>query len=151
MASAGEDEELKGEANTATLMAENARLHRDVLILKNSGLARLGEPRRVVNVYRFMQANRFEFTIHEMARVLQVARSGYYRWLGQSEQRLVAEKNKAMLIQKMRTLHTESRGRYGARRLYKALQLMGIQISLRRVRSLMRESGIRCVNVKDLH
>ncbi len=98
-----------------------------------------------MSVYRFMAANRAEFTVLEMARVCEVARSGYYRWLAQSQQRSEAAQKTTALIQKLRTLHTECRGRYGARRLHQMLLLLGEPISLRQVRRLMTEAGIRCM------
>ncbi len=92
-----------------------------------------------------MAANRAGYSICEMARVLEVARSGYYRWVGQSQQRSEADEKTQVLVQKLRTLHAECCGRYGARRLHQMMLLTGEKISLRQVRRLMREFGIRCV------
>lgn len=99
-------------------MAENARLRRDLLISKSSGLVCPGQPGKAVSVYRFMEANRAEFSVLKMAAVLEVARSGYYRWLGQSQQRAEVENKTRALIMKLCTAHAECRGRYGARRLH---------------------------------
>ena len=98
-----------------------------------------------MSVYRFMDANRAEFTVSDMARVCEVARSGYYRWCSQSQQRSEADKRTKALMKKLRVLHTECHGRYGARRLHQMMLLMGEKISLRAVRRLMREADIRCV------
>lgn len=60
------------EANEAVLLAENERLHRDFAILKKiRGLVCPGESVRTVSVYRFKEVNRAEFTVADMARLLE--------------------------------------------------------------------------------
>ena len=72
--------------------------------------------------------------------VLNVSRSGYYAWRGRPEAERTKE-NRA-LVEKMREIHDESRGTYGAPRMMERLRALGKACSKARVARLMRESGI---------
>lgn len=83
------------------------------------------------------------FSIATMCRVLEVSRSGYYAWLkrGKSERCRQDE----VLIERIGQIHRDSRGTYGAPRIYAELQEEGTAIGQKRIARLMRESGIRGV------
>lgn len=72
--------------------------------------------------------------------ILEVSRSGYYAWKGRPEADRT-KRNRA-LIEKMRAIHDESRGTYGAPRLVKTLKAQGHECSKARVARLMRNAGL---------
>ena len=91
-----------------------------------------------------MAANRAEFRIRDMARVLEVAESGFYRWDHRRHTPSSKDLEDARLIQRMRTIHAESRRSYGEVRLRHALRRAGEAIGLTRLRRLKRAGGIHC-------
>ena len=93
-------------------------------------------------IYAFMAANRHEFSVHEMARALGIARSGYYRWQARSpDSRPVRDRRWLAML---RSVHLEHRRLYGSRKLHHAMAMRGEPISMRQVRRLMVLGGIRC-------
>lgn len=79
-----------------------------------------------------------------MCRVLKVSRSGYYAWRtrGPSQR---AQQDK-VLTEKIRSIHSESRGTYGAPNIHRALRRESIRVGKKRVARLMRASGLRGVS-----
>ena len=81
------------------------------------------------------------FSVLEMSRVLEVSRSGYYRWLKRKpsprdidNQRLDAE---------IREIYDGSKGRYGSPKITRELQDRGYRVSKNRVARRMRDIGLR--------
>ena len=87
-----------------------------------------------------MKEYRDEFPLSVMCWVLRVSRSGYYAWLGREESRR-AEAN-LDLLEKIRGVHTQSRGTYGSPRVWHALRQAGEGCGKNRVARLMRAYGI---------
>lgn len=83
------------------------------------------------------------FSIAAMCRVLEVSRSGYYAWVkrGKSQRRQQDES----LTERIEQIHHESRGIYGAPRIYAELKEQGTAIGQKRVARLMKEKDIRGV------
>jgi len=75
-----------------------------------------------------------------MARVLEVSTSGFYAWRKRGPSKRARED--AWLLERIETIHKESRGTYGAPRIHAELQEQGIQVSRKRVARLMREAGL---------
>ena len=93
-------------------------------------------------VYRFMQENRNRYTIREMAVVLGVSRSAYYRWVrkGESQRRKEADTE---LIRLIREIVIRHHYRYGSPRVRRELRdVYGKQVSVKKVARLMRENGL---------
>ena len=76
-----------------------------------------------------------------MCRVLDVSRSGYYAWRVRepSEREMANEK----LLGRIRTIHQQSKGRYGSPRIYNALRQLGFRYNRKRIARLMRQHGVR--------
>lgn len=72
---------------------------------------------------------------------MSVSRSGYYAWV----QRELPQRAKddEYLLNKITTIFTESQGRYGSPRVFKALLAQGIAVSRKRVERLMRAANLR--------
>lgn len=74
--------------------------------------------------------------------MLEVSRSGYYRYL--HAQVSPKKRLEANLIIEVKALAAESRNSYGKRRMAKQLQAKGYQVGLYAARTLMRKAGIMC-------
>ena len=87
-----------------------------------------------------MSENQAEHDIGTMCRVLEISRSGYYAWKGRGvSKRAVSD---AALLARIRSIHEDSRGTYGAPRIHAELKDAGIFVGRRRVARLMREAGL---------
>jgi putative transposase len=73
--------------------------------------------------------------------VLHVARSGYYAWCRRP--RSARTEADATLLQRIRTIHLESKARYGRVRIHRALRAEGIRCGQKRVGRLLRSAGLR--------
>jgi putative transposase len=92
-------------------------------------------------VFRFIDAEKDNFDVAVMCRVLGVSRSGYYAWARRPpSERAVAN---ATLVEEIRRVHSESDGTYGSRRVHAELRRDGHEINLKRVERLMRVEGIQ--------
>ena len=94
--------------------------------------------------YRLIEAERTEFPVQFMCRMLGVSRSGYYDWRGRPPSRRSREN--AALTEKVREIHRRSRETYGSPRVHAELRALGTRCGRKRVASLMRRAGLRgCV------
>jgi putative transposase len=93
-----------------------------------------------VSLYRFIAAEKANHSISLMCRLLGVSRSGFHAW----ERRPASDRARAdaWLSERITTIHRESRGTYGARRVHAALRWQGIWVGRKRVERLMRARGL---------
>ncbi len=91
--------------------------------------------------FEFMRQNKEKFSIEKMAELLEVSRSGYYRFL-RSEQS-ETEKENQRLTEKIKQIHKASCETYGSPRIYIELKNEGECCSRKRVARLMRKGHIR--------
>ena len=90
--------------------------------------------------FEFIQAEKANFPITLLCRVLEVSCSGFYRWLdAQPSERQT--KNERLKIE-IKSIHSESRSTYGSPRVHAELQARGFEIGRNRVARLMAELGI---------
>lgn len=76
-----------------------------------------------------------------LCRLYGVSPAGYYAWKSRpASDRAVAN---AQWVEKIRSVHQESRQTYGSPRVHAALTQSGEQVSRRRIERLMREHGVR--------
>ena len=75
-----------------------------------------------------------------MCRVLGVSPSGYYAW----RTRPLSARAQAdhVLLTRIRAIHVQSRGTYGAPRIHAELQDLGMRCARKRVARLMRQAGL---------
>jgi len=76
-----------------------------------------------------------------LCKVMQVPRSGYYRWLLQGDSARSEENKK--LIPLVREIHRKSRGIYGSRRMAGTLRENGVSCGRRRAGTLMQLAGVK--------
>jgi putative transposase len=93
-----------------------------------------------VKCFRFIAAEKAEYPISLLCRVLGVSRSGFHAW----ERRPPSDRDlgDAWLLERIRELHRESRHTYGARRVHRALRHRGVRVGRKRVERLMRLAGL---------
>jgi transposase InsO family protein len=89
----------------------------------------------------FILAQKAQYPITTLCRVLQVSRSAVYAGIGRGPaRRAVAD---GALSVRIRALHAASRGTYGSPRIHAALQRATQCVSRKRVARLMRAQGLR--------
>jgi len=90
--------------------------------------------------YRFIGAEKANYPITILCRVMLVSPSGYYAFeqRGPSPRALANEE----LLGEIKAIHKKSRGTYGSPRMHRELMARGHRLSLGRVERLMREHGI---------
>jgi putative transposase len=89
--------------------------------------------------YAWIEANRDEFSIVRMCRILSVSRTGYCQWRTRPRSER-AESNSALDAQ-VRVIHATSGRSYGRPRIVRELRESGLQVGHERVRqSLLRQA-----------
>ena len=90
-----------------------------------------------------IEAERQNFTVRLMCRVLEISESGWYAWRRREPgARALAN---ARLTEKIRTIMVESRSTYGAPRVTARLRQDGHAVSENRVARLMKAAGLKAL------
>ena len=76
-----------------------------------------------------------------MCRVLQVSRSGYYRWLKRKPSQRQLDNQR--LDAQIREIYDQNKGRYGSPKITEELRDQGHKVSKNRVARRMRKAGLR--------
>jgi hypothetical protein len=93
-----------------------------------------------VSCYRLIEAERTNFFIPLMYRMLKVSKIGYYDWKARPPSMRSTED--AALTEKIRETHGYSRGTYGSPRVHAELKSVGVRCGKKRVARLMREAEL---------
>ena len=93
-----------------------------------------------------MEAERANFEITRMARLLEVSRSGYYRWSQAQTTMSLSKCHRAKLEIMILGFHRSSHGIYGAPRITADLNGIGAAVSHNTVARRMRDLGITGVS-----
>ncbi|CAA9451893.1 MAG: Mobile element protein [uncultured Rubrobacteraceae bacterium] len=100
-----------------------------------------------MSIFRFIDAEKASYPVTALCRMLGVSKSGYYAWRSRppSERR----RRDALLIEKIRQIHSRSRETYGYPRVHAELRSLGVRCERRRVARLTRAEGLwGCVRGK---
>jgi putative transposase len=90
-----------------------------------------------------MEAEKADFEVARMARLLEVSRSGYYAWTQrQAAGPSLAAQRRSDLTAKIIKHHADSDQTYGSPRILADLRETGEQVSAKTVAKLMRQAGI---------
>ena len=79
-----------------------------------------------------------------MCRVLEVSTSGYYAWRKRALSKRAQEDE--VLTERIKRIHSDSKGIYGAPRIHAALAQAGVRVGRKRVARLMRAAEIQGVS-----
>lgn len=90
--------------------------------------------------FEFIHAEKANYPIRILCRVLEVSSSGYYRWR-RAEPSEHSNQDQRLSVE-IRAIHSESRGTYGSPRVHAELQAKGFEIGRNRVARIMAEEGI---------
>lgn len=91
--------------------------------------------------YKFMEEHRDTYRAKSMCEVLKVSRSGYYAWRTRQPSR--RKKANEGLLERIREIHTQSRGLYGSPRITAELNEKGFRCGKNRVVRIMKAHSIR--------
>ncbi len=91
--------------------------------------------------YAFVRDHRHQFPVRVLCTVVEVSRSGFYRWVRQPVGRLQARRQ--ALLERIRTVHHRSRGVYGSPRVQRALALQGQAPCRNTVAAIMKAHGLQ--------
>lgn len=91
--------------------------------------------------YRFIEAEKEEYPVFVLCRVMRVSRSGYYAWQHRPLSR--RDQENLRVVSEIRRIHAESRKTYGSPRVRAALRNQGHLVGRHRVARLMRLHELR--------
>ncbi|MFE7113741.1 IS3 family transposase [Streptomyces sp. NPDC057575] len=96
-------------------------------------------------LYRLIHAEKANYPITLLCRVLLVARSSYYAWCeGEAARRRRQAADDALALE-ITLLHLASRRTYGVPRIHAELRRLGRRVNRKRIARVMRERDIRGV------
>jgi putative transposase len=89
-----------------------------------------------------IEAEKANYPVSLMCRVLQVSRSGLYAWRHRPRVSAGVHANRALLA-RIRCVHATSRGTYGSPRVHMQLRREGVDAGRNRIARLMQADGLR--------
>jgi putative transposase len=95
----------------------------------------------VSSCYKLIEAEKTNFSVPLMCRMLGVSRSGYYDWRDRPPSKRNREND--ALTEKIREIHERSRHTYGSPRVHAELRALGTRCGRKRVERLMRKAGLQ--------
>jgi len=97
-----------------------------------------------VRVFAFVLRQKADFPVKTLCRVCRVSTSGFYDWAERDAAGpTAAEAAEADLVERIRLVHAEARGRYGEPRVTEQLARDGVVVNHKRVERLMAREGLR--------
>ncbi|HEY8804589.1 MAG TPA: IS3 family transposase [Clostridium sp.] len=125
------------------MLKKMARLEEENEILKKGHCYIRKE---ITNIFNFISNNRKQYHIKIMCKVLNVARSSYYKSLSKKKSKREIE-NKTIENQILE-IYTASKKCYGSPKINISLKEFGTNISLKRTQRIMKKLGIRSIIIK---
>jgi putative transposase len=96
----------------------------------------------------FIEEHKDQYPVQKMCEVLAVPRSSYCYYDSLEKTVSKREQENQEITKEIQRIHLESKTRYGAPKIHKALLNSGFYLSLKRVQRLMRKAGIRSITKK---
>jgi putative transposase len=90
--------------------------------------------------FEFIHAEKVLYPLSVLCAVLDVSRSGYYRWLHRNPS--LRQRRQEQRRRQIRAIHAQSRGRYGSPRVWAQLRRMGEVMTKKTVAKIMRKDGL---------
>ncbi|WP_235605023.1 IS3 family transposase, partial [Enteractinococcus helveticum] len=110
--------------------------------LKSQRLLRLEAT--IVDCYEFIEAQKANYSIAMMCRVLQVSRASFYRWC-QPKQPSPRQVRHQQLVAAVKAEYEDAEGMAGRRQLTRLLNTKGIEVSESTVGAIMRVHDLRAI------
>jgi transposase InsO family protein len=93
-----------------------------------------------VSKFRLISAEKANYPVSMMCRVLEVSRSGFYAWYKRPPSaRQISDQQ---LAQEILVVHLAGRGCYGTRRVQRGLRAAGMRVGHKRVTRIRRQHGL---------
>jgi transposase InsO family protein len=89
-----------------------------------------------------MKAMRFKYYIWVMCRILEVSKSGYYKWLSRKPSK--RDREEGRLEVEIKAAHIRTRETFGPERLQQDLKEQRVEVGIYRIRRIRKKLGIRC-------
>ena len=104
-----------------------------------------------MNRFQFVHDHARQHGVKRLCQVIGVARSSYYHWRGTAEERAERLAGERALAARIRAVHRDSAGTYGAPRITAELKDSGTPVNHKKVARIMREHGIEGVRLRRRH
>jgi transposase InsO family protein len=91
--------------------------------------------------FRFVEAEKANYPVCTLCRILKVRRSGFYAWCKRPESE--RSRTDKQLSVEVRSLFKANKRRYGSPRIHEELKAQGRRVGRHRVARLMREQGLQ--------
>jgi transposase InsO family protein len=101
-----------------------------------------------VSRFQFVDDHRNTFPVKWLCQILEVSRSGFYRWRTSAPARAERARADQKLAEQIRVIHADSDDTYGSPRITAELRDAGIEVNHKRVERVMRENGIVGVHLR---
>lgn len=95
-----------------------------------------------MNRFQFVAEHARQHGVKRLCRVVGIARSSYYHWMSTAPERAARQAADLALAARIRAVHADSHGTYGAPRITAELRGAGEQVNHKRVARVMREHRI---------
>ncbi|MBC2644671.1 MULTISPECIES: IS3 family transposase [unclassified Rhodococcus (in: high G+C Gram-positive bacteria)] len=102
----------------------------------------------LVSRFQFVDDHCDTVPVKWLCRILEVSRSGFYRWRTSAPARAERVRADQDLAERIRAIHADSDGTYGAPRVTAELREAGIEVNHKRVERVMREHRIVGVHLR---
>lgn len=99
-----------------------------------------------MTTYRFIRAEKANWSVRTLCRVLGVARSAYHDWVKAVPSSRAKED--ATLLVHIKAIHRRSRGTYGSPRVHAELRAQGFKVGRKKVAALMHAHGLEGIPKK---
>ncbi|MFI5534746.1 IS3 family transposase [Kitasatospora sp. NPDC051853] len=129
------------EAENEALRKEVAELKQEREILRRAAKYFAGRD-ELVSRFQFVADHQSAFGVKRLCTVLGLSRSGFYRWAAAGPARAQKAASDDRLATRIRAVHEESDGTYGAPRVTAELRSTGLVVNHKRVERVMRAAGI---------
>lgn len=93
-------------------------------------------------ICRFIHAEKANYTVTLLCKVMKIARSTYYAWVAGRKAREARRRDDEALAHEITLIHLASRHNYGVPRVTAALRRQGRLVNRKRVERVMRQHGI---------
>lgn len=100
--------------------------------------------------FQFVDDHRDTVPVKWLCQILEVSRSGFYRWRAAAAARAERARADQDLAARIRGIHADSDGTYGSPRVTAELHADGVAVNHKRVERVMREHGIVGVHLRNV-
>ncbi|TQR14697.1 IS3 family transposase [Psychrobacillus vulpis] len=132
-------------AQIAEIQKENLRLQQEVEIPKK-GYDHIRQKVTDQEIIDHIEKEKENFPVQVMCNVLKVPKSTYYQSFHKVKSSYAIENE--VVLARIKIMHAESKGRYGAPKIHYLLTQEKVTFSLNRVQRIMKKAGIRSTIVK---